>query len=104
METVKGYSRKRKGTKHRVHKNNNSFPIQGQIPYSIILVFDFHNSFKQPAPNTTFPFIFVGERNKYLPSKLSWSLQSPNWQVTLPYLEENLCLCCTPSHTLYSTY
>ena len=31
METVKGYSGKRKRTKHRVHKNNNSFPFDGQI-------------------------------------------------------------------------
>ena len=46
METVKEYYGKRKGTKHRVHKNNNSFPIHGQIPYSTILGFDFHNSFK----------------------------------------------------------
>ena len=84
METVKEYYGKRKGTKHRVHKNNNSFPIHGQILYSTILGFDFHNSFKWPAPNITFPFTFEGERNKYLPSKLSWSLQSPNWQVTLP--------------------
>ena len=31
METIKGYSGKRKGTKHRVHKNENIFHIDGQI-------------------------------------------------------------------------
>ena len=33
METIKGYSGKRKGTKHRVHKNENIFHINGQIWY-----------------------------------------------------------------------
>ena len=41
METVKGYPGKRKGTKHKVYKNNNSFSIHCQIPYSTILGFDF---------------------------------------------------------------
>ena len=52
METVKGYSGKIKGTKHRVHKNNNSFPIHGQIPYSTIFGFDFHITFKWAAPKS----------------------------------------------------
>ena len=46
MKTVKGYSKKIKGTKHRVHKNNNSFPMHGQIPYCTIFGFDFHITFK----------------------------------------------------------
>ena len=31
METVKGYSGKRKGIKHTMHKNENIFHIDGQI-------------------------------------------------------------------------
>ena len=56
MKTVKGYSKKIKGTKHRVHKNNNSFPMHGQIPYCTIFGFDFHITFKWATPNTTFLF------------------------------------------------
>ena len=63
MKTVKGYSGKIKGTKHRVHKNNNSFPIHGQIPYSTIFGFDFHITFKWELQNQIMQTISINQCN-----------------------------------------